>query len=796
MFKFISMKHIFTSLIIFFLSFYGVSQCLPSQIEVKIVLTTDNYASETSWQLKDKLGNVLLTNPVLTNATTFTSSICTSSASCLVFTINDSFGDGICCGYGNGNFQIYVNGVLQTNHPGSFASTYSYYFNCPPGESCNTAIAISTGTFSAPGNEYFYKFKPSQVGLYQITMCSLGNSCNTKLWVYENCNGPFNSNNTGTILYNDDFCGIDAEVSGALDTSKTYIIRVGSYNNSCAGTISFAVNYQGAISGCTTFSACNYNPLATIDDGSCLYYPNPLCQGPDLTIVQPRFISSLSLGSVTANAGDCRVAESCLTGYGTRTVINFDTYIKNIGDLDYYIGNPSSNPTQFTTNNCHGHAHYEGYAEYRLYKPNGQMIPIGFKNGFCVLDFDGCPDGGMAKYSCSNMGISKQCGDIYSAGLDCQWIDITDVDTGNYVMAAKVNWDQSADALGHYEKSYTNNWAQACIKITMNGAGQKGFTLLSSCPSYSDCAGNLFGNSAVDCNGTCNGTAKMGDLNNNGIQQLVDGQLYVNKILNNTITPTSCNDLNNTNSITVWDAALLANCVNHGSSINTKCLFPRGNINPTQTATISIGSVNLSQNYFDVYIKNPTAKILAYEFNITGATILNVVSLVPSNNYPETPDFLIGGNKVICLSYKDSTIPKNVNAQPLCRIYYNNATSNICINSVVEIVNKDYESINKVLANNCITVTGLSQLLNKDHYFSVVPNPANDKIQLTGYTKSADKALVEIKDITGRVIYQEHIDISEVFNHTIYLNEYKSGVYYISISSKSGTATKPVVIVK
>lgn len=225
-------------------------------------------------------------------------------------------------------------------------------------------------------------------------------------------------------------------------------------------------------------------------------------------------------------------------------------------------------------------------------------------------------------------------------------------------------------------------------------------------------------------------------------------------------------------------------------------LISRGNNNPTQTATISIGAVNLSQNYFDVYIKNPASKVLAYEFNISGASILNVVSLVPSINYPETPDFLIGGNKVICISYKDSTIPKNVNAQPLCRVYYNNASSNICINSVVEIVNKDYESINKVLANNCITVTGLSQLLNKDHYFSVVPNPASDMIQLTGYTKSADKALVEIKDITGRVIYQEHIDISEVFNHTIYLNGYKSGVYYISISSKSGTATKPVVIVK
>lgn len=789
------MKYIFTTLVLVLASLNIFSQCPAGNVEVKIVLTTDNYAAETTWQLKDKFGIVLMSNGTLTNATTFTNTICVPSAGCLSFTINDSFGDGICCNYGIGNFQIYVNNILQTNNNGQFAGVYNYYFNCGPGESCQTAIALNTGTYTAPGNEYYYKFKPAQVGLYTVSTCSLS-SCDTKLWVYENCTGPFTTNNTGTILYNDDFCGLQSEVSGALDSSKTYIVRVGSYNNSCTGAINFAINYQGPISGCTTFSACNYNPLATIDDGSCVYYPSPLCTAPDLTIVQPQFISSLSLGTVNAGPGDCRVTESCLNGYGVRTVINFDTYIKNIGTQDYYIGDPGNNPGQFTTNNCHGHAHYEGYAEYRLYKPNGQAIPIGFKNGFCVLDYDGCPDGGQAKFSCGNMGISKQCGDIYAAGLDCQWIDITDVDTGNYVMAAKVNWDQSADALGHFESNYQNNWAQACIKITANSSGQKGFTLLASCPSYSDCAGNQFGNAVVDCNGTCNGTVKMGDLNNSGTQQIVDGQLYVNQILNSSINANSCNDLNNTGTITVWDAALMANCVNHGSSINTNCLFPRGNLNPNHTATLSIGNIDVSQNYFDVYIKNPTARILGYEFTISGATILNVVNLVPTNVYPETPDFLVGGNKVICVSFKDSSIAKNVNTQPLCRIYYTNGSGSICINSAIEIVNKAYEAINKVVANNCFLVTGVSQMLDKNHYFSVIPNPANEVIQLTGFTKNADKSLIEIKDISGRLLYQETLVLNESFNHTISLADYKSGVYYITLSSNAGSATKPVVLVK
>lgn len=789
------MKQLFTLLFISSLSLLQ-AQCPPGQSEVKIVLTTDNYASETGWQLKDKFGNLLLANPVLSNNTTYTSTVCVPSSTCLRFSITDSYGDGICCSSGYGNFKIYLNNALQFSHNGQFGSGYNYSFNCPPGESCNTAIAISTGTYTAPGSEYFYKFKPSQLGIYDIGTCGLPNTCNTKIWVYENCNGPFTTNNTGTIMYNDDFCGLLSSVSGAMDTAKTYIIRIGSAN-SCTAAITFSVNYHGPVTGCTTYSACNYNPLASVDDGSCLYFPNPLCQAPDLTIVQSQFLSSLSMGTVNAPAGDCRVVENCLNGYGLRRVINFDTYIKNIGNLDYYIGGPGSHPGQFTTNNCHGHAHYEGYAEYRLYKSDGTVIPIGFKNGFCVLDYDGCPDGGTPKFTCSNMGISKQCGDIYHAGLDCQWVDITDVDTGSYVLAAKVNWDHSPDALGHYESTYSNNWAQACIRIYKAG-GVNTFSLATSCPSYTDCAGVQFGNAVKDCNGVCGGGSKMGDLNNSGTLQFIDAQLYVNKILHQNISPTSCNDLNNDNRITVWDAALMANCAKNGNSINNLCDFPRGVVNPNHTATLSIGAFNASQNYFEVNMTNPTSRVLGYEFTISGATILNVVNTAPAD-YPETPEYVVGGNKVICLSYKDSTISKSAAPQSVCRIHYTNPTGRICIGNVVEIVNKQYEAINRAMDTTCLSIVmdvGLSQIANMDHYFSVVPNPASDAIQLTGYTKAGSATLVEVRDLSGRLLYSEKVALSGLFNYPMNMADYKAGVYYITLSSDSGVATKPVVIAK
>src|ERR1700741_1883774 len=174
------MKYIITLFSLILFSFGLRSQCASGYSAIKIVLTTDNYASETSWQLKNSLGTVYMTNATLTNATTFTSIACVPQNECINFVINDSYGDGICCSYGTGSFQIYINGVLQVNHNGQFGSSTSLYFNCPPGTSCNSALTANTGTYTAPGSEYFYSFKPTQKGLYSITTCSLTNSCDTK----------------------------------------------------------------------------------------------------------------------------------------------------------------------------------------------------------------------------------------------------------------------------------------------------------------------------------------------------------------------------------------------------------------------------------------------------------------------------------------------------------------------------------------------------------------------------------------------------------------------------------------
>jgi len=79
----------------------------------QIDLTTDNYASETDWTLADEEGNEVMTggNYEEPNTEYYDQYACLGSGS-YNFTITDSYGDGICCSYGNGGYVISVAGVV------------------------------------------------------------------------------------------------------------------------------------------------------------------------------------------------------------------------------------------------------------------------------------------------------------------------------------------------------------------------------------------------------------------------------------------------------------------------------------------------------------------------------------------------------------------------------------------------------------------------------------------------------------------------------------------------------------
>ena len=89
---------------IFYVHAISLAQCASGQWPVAINIIPDTYSGETSWSL-------IANNIQVATGTSNSAYVCLDSSSCIRFEIYDSYGDGICCGYGNGSYAILWNGV-------------------------------------------------------------------------------------------------------------------------------------------------------------------------------------------------------------------------------------------------------------------------------------------------------------------------------------------------------------------------------------------------------------------------------------------------------------------------------------------------------------------------------------------------------------------------------------------------------------------------------------------------------------------------------------------------------------
>lgn len=102
--------------------------CVSGDVELSITL--DNYPQETSWTLKNSAGTTIDSESYSTanpDGSTVTKTFSGLAADTYTFTINDAYGDGICCGYGNGSYTLSsAQGVIVTG--GDFDSSESTEF--------------------------------------------------------------------------------------------------------------------------------------------------------------------------------------------------------------------------------------------------------------------------------------------------------------------------------------------------------------------------------------------------------------------------------------------------------------------------------------------------------------------------------------------------------------------------------------------------------------------------------------------------------------------------------------------
>jgi hypothetical protein len=184
---------------------------------------------------------------------------------------------------------------------------------------------------------------------------------------------------------------------------------------------------------------------------------------PDLGVDQNDLKNSVQITTQNFPADHCAVVEGCVDGTGLRRLLRFNTTTPNYGPGDAFLGDPRGNDT-FVYSACHDHYHFQEYADYRLLDMSGNIVARGHKQAFCLVDL-WKPDGlrGRADpqfLDCGFQGISAGWADVYHRGLDCQWIDITGVPSGRYVLEVQIN-----PAHVIREHNYSNNSARTEVNV-------------------------------------------------------------------------------------------------------------------------------------------------------------------------------------------------------------------------------------------------------------------------------------------------------------------------------------------
>jgi len=111
----------------------------PCPVIVSVEILTDDYPSETTWTVTDNMGVLKGSGgPYANTGTLYTAVVCVEDEN-VSFQVSDSFGDGICCGWGQGSYKVSV-GMRQLEG-GQFAQTEASSF----GSACGaTSVGAST----------------------------------------------------------------------------------------------------------------------------------------------------------------------------------------------------------------------------------------------------------------------------------------------------------------------------------------------------------------------------------------------------------------------------------------------------------------------------------------------------------------------------------------------------------------------------------------------------------------------------------------------------------------------------
>jgi len=243
----------------------------------------------------------------------------------------------------------------------------------------------------------------------------------------------------GTVYFFDETCGPEAPYNfdgGCNQCHCTVAVDEG-----CRSVLG---KTTGKSSTTLTFTRVAVNMTQVNEIEALVAFPFTTTAGADMV----GSISSMNHNYVTykyLTEDSCEMLECNGGGFGWRRLLNFDAVHVNtgtkpleIGFIIYLENDPNSfDPLLFHNlyywDTCHQHPHFTGYAEYTW------GSTLGHKQGFCIMATGREVNARWspitnANHDCLHQGIQHGWSDAYNAGIPCQWIDVTDVDTSKKVV--------------------------------------------------------------------------------------------------------------------------------------------------------------------------------------------------------------------------------------------------------------------------------------------------------------------------------------------------------------------------
>ena len=136
---------------------------------ITLIITPDDWPSETTWAVFDQWGNTIAEGDVNNSTDVFTENICVDYTACYSLYVYDSWGDGICCAGGWGSFFVLNSlGNIIVDNDGVFEYE-AHEVICPSQEGCGITAEINV-THSANNDGSIVIYAYSGVSPYEYSI--------------------------------------------------------------------------------------------------------------------------------------------------------------------------------------------------------------------------------------------------------------------------------------------------------------------------------------------------------------------------------------------------------------------------------------------------------------------------------------------------------------------------------------------------------------------------------------------------------------------------------------------------